>query len=290
MCIGGRIIDHPIIDFFVAHPDLTVVKAISSEQERRTECKSASEGVRKSVAQSARVRTRLCFAMERLDTVRPHAKRTTGCQRTIVIFALAPLLVVACILAAVALMAGNNESADGLGPNALAVSEAELKHLTKDKSDWADYPSWSKDVSDLNHEQTINHGLWSFYKGPPFLQRVTLYSGDDRDLTRGGQMVRRILGLPLTFGKWEGNTYINSFESQQMYYLQSNEHSALVVPPLSEEGEPILSDQAKGYLHGYVSVGRNTIVVTGGSGAIDFINRNLLVDGQNPDRERERVE
>lgn len=134
-------------------------------------------------------------------------------------------------------------------------------------------------MDQIDTEPSINHGLWAFYKGPPFLQRVTLYSGNDIDLTRGGELVRRILGLPLNFGKWEGNTYIQDFESKQMYYLQSNVHSTLVIPPLTTRDEPLLSDQAKHMLHQYVSVGHNTIIVTGGSGAVDFVNKNLIVAG-----------
>lgn len=30
----------------------------------------------------------------------------------------------------------------------------------------------------------MNHGVWTYYKGPPFLQRVTLYSGNDVDITQ----------------------------------------------------------------------------------------------------------
>lgn len=77
-------------------------------------------------------------------------------------------------------------------------------------------------------------------QGPPFLQRVTMYSGTDVDLSRGGNLVRRVLGLPLSFGQWEGNSYLHSFDSQQMRFLQSNEHSALVIPPLSEGDSEII--------------------------------------------------
>jgi len=30
----------------------------------------------------------------------------------------------------------------------------------------------------------LNHGVWTYYKGPPFLQRVTLFSGNDVDITQ----------------------------------------------------------------------------------------------------------
>jgi hypothetical protein len=93
-------------------------------------------------------------------------------------------------------------------------------------------------------------------------------------------MIRRILGLPKNFGKWEGNTYLNNFDSQQMRFLQDNKHSVLVIPPLSEGNIPLLSDTAKGMLHRYIATGHNTVIVTGGPASIDFVNQNLL--GDNP--------
>jgi hypothetical protein len=106
-----------------------------------------------------------------------------------------------------------------------------------------------------------------------------MYSGNDVDLTKGGELVRRIVGLPLNFGKWEGNHYIADFETQQMYFLQSNEHSVLIFPPMKEENLPILSDHAKQMIHRYVSVGHNTLIVLGGPGSLEFINKNLFADG-----------
>jgi hypothetical protein len=156
---------------------------------------------------------------------------------------------------------------------------AGMKHLTVDKTDLEDYPAWSKTIDDINHGPAINHGVWAYYKGPPFLQRVTLYSGNDVDITKGGQLVRRLLGLPVNFGKWEGNNYVSNFESQQMHFLQSNEHSVIVIPPLSQANLPLLSDHAKEMIHRYVSVGHNSLIVTGGTGAVDFINKNLFADG-----------
>lgn len=75
----------------------------------------------------------------------------------------------------------------------------------------------------------VAHGLWTYYKGPPFLNRVTMYAGNDVDITRSGNIVRRVVGLPKNFGKWEGNTYLQTFESQQMRFDESNKHS--VIPP-----------------------------------------------------------
>ena len=211
--------------------------------------------------------------MADLPAVRPHTRSSSSRGRAI---ALIPLAIVGMVLIGVALMADNQAQES---PNSLTIDKVALKTLTKDTNDLFDYPKWSKTVDQIDTEPSINHGLWAYYKGPPFLQRVTLYSGNDRDLTKGGELVRRILGLPLNFGKWEGNHYLDNFETQQMYFLQSNEHSALVIPPLDQSSQPILSERAKQMLHQYISVGHNTVIVTGGTGAIDFINKNLIVEG-----------
>lgn len=103
-----------------------------------------------------------------------------------------------------------------------------------------------------------------------------MYSGNDVDITTSGNLVRRVLGLPLSFGKWEGNSFIKNFDSQQMRFLASNEHSALVIPPLSEGNLPLLDDGTKALLQHYIAVGHNTLVVCGGEAAVDFINKNFL--------------
>ncbi len=91
-----------------------------------------------------------------------------------------------------------------------------------------------------------------------------MFAGNDVDLTRSGEIVRRIVGLPKNFGKWEGNTYLQDFDSQQMRFVESNKHSVIVIPPLAEDNQPILSDDAKEMLDHYVAVGHNTLIVCGG--------------------------
>jgi hypothetical protein len=113
-------------------------------------------------------------------------------------------------------------------------------------------------------QSKVAHGLWTYYKGPPFLNRITMFAGNDVDLTRSGEIVRRIVGLPKNFGKWEGNTYLQDFDSQQMRFVESNKHSVIVIPPLAEDNQPILSDDAKEMLDHYVAVGHNTLIVCGG--------------------------
>jgi len=50
----------------------------------------------------------------------------------------------------------------------------------------------------------------------------------------------------------------------------------IVIPPLSEANQPVLSDTAKGMLKHYMGSGHNTLIVCGGPANIDFINKNLL--------------
>jgi len=175
-----------------------------------------------------------------------------------------------------ALMAGDQGVDE---PSALTMDAAALEHLAVDKTDLQDYPSWSKTVDDINAAPALSHGLWAYYKGPPFLQRVTMYSGNDIDLTKSGELVRRIIGLPKNYGKWEGNHYLANFDSQQMYFLQSNQHSVLIFPPMKEKHLPILSVHATDMIHRYVSIGHNTLILTGGPGAVKFINDYLFTDG-----------
>jgi hypothetical protein len=189
---------------------------------------------------------------------------------------LLPAVIFSAIMLGLALMAGDQGFDE---PATLTIDAAALEHLAVDKTDLQDYPSWSKTVEDINAAPAINHGLWAYYKGPPFLQRVTMYSGNDVDLTKSGELVRRIVGLPKNYGKWEGNHYIANFDSQQMYFLQSNQHSVLIFPPMKESHLPILSDHAKDMIHRYVSIGHNTLILTGGPGAVKFINDYLFTDG-----------
>jgi hypothetical protein len=166
-------------------------------------------------------------------------------------------------------------------PTSLTIDAVGLKRLTVDKSELQDFPKWSKSIEDINAAEVINHGLWAYYKGPPFLQRVTMYSGDDVDLNKNAEFVRKILGVPVNFGKWEGNHYIRDFDSQQMFYLQSNEHSVLIIPPLSEKEVPTVSYNGKKMLRRYASKGHNTLIVVGGTGAVDFMNKFFFANGKN---------
>ena len=63
----------------------------------------------------------------------------------------------------------------------------------------SDYPEWSKTIDDINAAGKINHGEWTPYKGPPFMERMVLYSGNDVDVTtvRDRKLWRRHLPPPL---------------------------------------------------------------------------------------------
>jgi len=161
-----------------------------------------------------------------------------------------------------------------------AMTQADADHMFRNAKPMSDYPEWSKTIDDINAAGKINHGEWTPYKGPPFMERMVLYSGNDVDVTTAGNLVRMVMGLKKNFGKWEGNGYLKNFETQQMRFVQSNKNSVLVVPPLSEGNMPVLTDYAKGMLHHYISAGANSIIVCGGPGNVDFINQNFLtMDG-----------
>eukprot|EP00293_Proteomonas_sulcata_P013217 CAMPEP_0184297004 /NCGR_PEP_ID=MMETSP1049-20130417/7945_1 /TAXON_ID=77928 /ORGANISM="Proteomonas sulcata, Strain CCMP704" /LENGTH=284 /DNA_ID=CAMNT_0026606523 /DNA_START=26 /DNA_END=880 /DNA_ORIENTATION=+ len=181
----------------------------------------------------------------------------------------------AAALILTALLAGDQDG-QANGPVSTSMSKAEVKSMFRHQVPFQDYPTWTKSLSQINEAGKVNHGVWEYYKGPPFLQRVTMFSGNDVDITYSGNLVRRIIGLPLNFGKWEGNYFINNFEGQQMRFLQSNKHSVIVVPPLSEGNEPLLTDRAKERLHHYMAKGHNTLVVCGGPAALHWINVNFF--------------
>ncbi|EKX39299.1 hypothetical protein GUITHDRAFT_154444, partial [Guillardia theta CCMP2712] len=145
------------------------------------------------------------------------------------------------------------------------TSQVESNAMFRNDVEYQDYPAWTKSVNDVNAQNHINHGKWTSIEGPPFLQRITLYSGNGVDITHGGNIVRKVVGIPKNFGKWEGNRFLANFESQQMRFFQSNKNSALVIPPLSQGNLPILSDYAKGMLKHYVALGHNTLIVCGGA-------------------------
>ena len=76
------------------------------------------------------------------------------------------------------------------------------------------YPDWTKGVSIPGHGQD---GEWRHDRGPPYVQRLTMFAGDGVSTKGNGDLVRRVLGLKMAFGKscdlrscdhaWTGNSY-----------------------------------------------------------------------------------
>lgn len=181
-------------------------------------------------------------------------------------------------VALVALLANSDRRLAAVAEAPLSKEEADT--MFRNNQPLQDYPEWSKTIDDINAASKINHGVWTPYKGPPFMERLILYSGNDVDVTSAGNMIRMIMGLRKNFGKWEGNGFLKNFETQQMRFVQSNKDSTLVIPPLSEGNMPVLTDYAKKMLRHYISGGSNSIIVTGGPASVDFVNQNFLtLDG-----------
>jgi hypothetical protein len=185
------------------------------------------------------------------------------------------VFVMLCAAAAVALLASSGKA----GKVGLAMTQADADQMFRNSNKYGDYTEWEKTIDDINHEGKVNHGLWTPYKGPPFMERMVLFSGNDVDVTQSGNLVRMVMGLKKNFGKWEGNGYLKSFEGPQMRFVQSNENSILVIPPVTDDNMPTLTPYARKMLRHYISKG-NSVIVCGGPASIDFVNQNFLeLDG-----------
>jgi len=145
------------------------------------------------------------------------------------------------------------------------------------------YPTWAKGAALTGKGQD---GEWRHDRGPPYVMRVTLFSGDGVDTKGSGTLVRRILGLKTAFGKpcdlrscrhaWSNNNYLTSFDGPQFRFLYRNMCSVLVVPPLTNGAGPILSDNGLFRLHHYLRSGHNTLIVLGGVANVLFLNQNYV--------------
>jgi len=207
--------------------------------------------------------------------VRPHLRTGEGVRQRRGAVA---VLVMLGTAAAVALLASTGKPQST--SNALAaMTQDDSDHMFRNGKPLSDYPEWSKTIDDINAGGSVNHGEWTPFSGPPFMQRMVLFSGNDVDVTQSGNLVRMVMGLRKNFGKWEGNGFLKSFESQQMRFVQSTRDSVLVVPPLSEGNMVILTDYAKSMIKHFVASG-NSMIVCGGPASVDFLNQNFLtLDG-----------
>ena len=149
------------------------------------------------------------------------------------------------------------------------------------------YPSWATAQSIPG---TAQDGEWNNERGPPYVQRLTMYAGQGVDTLHNGNLVRRVLGLDKAFQTpcdlrscdkaFSGNEYVRSFDGSQFRFLYRNLCSAVVVPPLTKGAGPILGHDGLYRLHHYIKDGYNTLVVLGGTANVLFLNQNVAtVDG-----------
>jgi hypothetical protein len=144
------------------------------------------------------------------------------------------------------------------------------------------YPDWSKGVSIPGHGQ---EGEWNHERGPPYVQRLTMFAGQGVDTLHNGNLVRRILGLNKAFQRpcdlrscdeaFSGNQYVRSFDGAQFRFLYRNLCSTIVIPPLTKGAGPILGHNGLYRLHHYLKDGYNTLIVLGGTASLLFLNQNV---------------
>jgi hypothetical protein len=142
------------------------------------------------------------------------------------------------------------------------------------------YPDWTKGGSIPGQGQV---GEWRHDRGPPYVKRLTMFSGDGVDSKGSGTLVRRILGLKTAFQRpcdlrscrhaWSNNNFLSTFDGPQFRFLYRNVCSTLVVPPLTKGAGPILSDNGLYRLHHYLEDGYNTLIVLGSVGNVLFLNQ-----------------
>ena len=76
-----------------------------------------------------------------------------------------------------------------------SMTKDDMAQMFDGETEIKDYPRWAKTTDQINEMGHKKHGLWTYFKGPPFLNRVTMFSGNDVDITRSGNIVRRVAGL-----------------------------------------------------------------------------------------------
>lgn len=146
----------------------------------------------------------------------------------------------------------------------------------------ASYPDWAKGASIPGHGQD---GEWNHERGPPYVQRLTMFAGQGVDTLHNGNLVRRILGLNKAFQKpcdlrscdeaFSGNQYVRTFDGAQFRFLYRNLCSTIVMPPLTKGAGPILGHNGLYRLHHYLKDGYNTLIVLGGTASLLFLNQNV---------------
>jgi len=109
------------------------------------------------------------------------------------------------------------------------------------------YPAWSKGTSIPGKRP---ESIWRQDRGPPYIKRLTMYTGPGVDTKHSGNLVRRVLGLTTAFQKpcddrscqdaMSGNQYLKTFAGPQFRFLYRSTCSSLVIPPLVHGAGPVL--------------------------------------------------
>lgn len=149
------------------------------------------------------------------------------------------------------------------------------------------YADWTKMGAVNGHGQA---GTWNAQRGPPYVDRLTMFVGAGVDTVGNGDLVRRIVGLKKAFGgacglrsckhALSGKSFIKNFDSTQFRFLYRNSCSSIVIPPLTRGAGPILNDNGVYRLHHFLKDGYNTMIVLGSTASVLFINQNVAtLDG-----------
>jgi len=159
------------------------------------------------------------------------------------------------------------------------VAVTHLNHrdalLTYDEKN-AGMPSWAHPALPGTDDRSMINGRWTYQSSfAPYVSEMTMYSGTGVDRDGSANYVRRLLGIKRQwrFHHWNTNSFVSSFESQQMRFLSRNKNSFLVIPSLSEM--PVLSSASARLLNNYLLYGHNTLLVLGSPSSVLFINENL---------------
>lgn len=87
----------------------------------------------------------------------------------------------------------------------------------------AAYSDWAKGVSIGGHGA---FGEWRADRGPPYVQRLTMFAGTGVDQVGSGTLVRRILGIKMAFGR---SCDLRCAESESFRSLHAHAFSRLVL-------------------------------------------------------------
>ena len=142
------------------------------------------------------------------------------------------------------------------------------------------FPHWAMNRAGMFQMDTTteDNSLWRQDTQAPFIPHTNMYTGKGADLEGSAENVRIILGISKSFrgGKgWEGNNFIQNFDSPKLEFLYRAHDTCLVIPPL-DLGDPIyVSGRSAALFTQFIQNGHNSIIVAGGFQNIQFINDNI---------------